>query len=340
MRRCKSPPARGDAEQGLTGGASTTVVTKSGTNELHGSAFWFHDNQHLRARNFFSPTKPVSNYNNFGGTIGGPIKKNKLFYFFGYDKVTQRVAGVHTSDEVPTVDQRAGDFSAYSSVIYDPMTGNPDGTGRTPFANNAIPLSRQSAIARNVQTYYPLPNAPGTQNNYLSAGAPPFARQQIDPKINWNVTDKWQLWGKYANMNAPVSGNAIFGVAGGPAPGGDPGNGKTKVRSVVSATPTPFRRTCSMTALLVSGARSSRSRRRASAPTSTSAFRASAGRMSASRASRTSTPVIPVSALLVGNRCSATSGTGRRAKLHLDQERPPVPDGLRHDLPVARPLAA
>ncbi|MCB1020367.1 MAG: TonB-dependent receptor [Acidobacteria bacterium] len=219
----------GDAEQGLTGGASTTVVTKSGTNELHGSAFWFHDNQHLRARNFFSPTKPVSNYNNFGGTIGGPIKKNKLFYFFGYDKTTQRVAGVRTSDEVPTVDQRAGDFSAYSSVIYDPMTGNADGTGRTPFANNAIPLARQSSIARNVQTYYPLPNATGTQNNYLSAGAPPFARQQIDPKINWNVTEKWQLWGKYANMSAPVSGNAIFGVAGGPAPGGDPGNGDTKV---------------------------------------------------------------------------------------------------------------
>ena len=86
----------GDAEQGLTGGASTTVITKSGTNELHGSAFWFHDNQRLRARNFFSPTKPVSNYNNFGGTIGGPIAKNKVFYFIGYDKTTQRVAGVRT----------------------------------------------------------------------------------------------------------------------------------------------------------------------------------------------------------------------------------------------------
>ncbi|MCB2107037.1 MAG: carboxypeptidase regulatory-like domain-containing protein [Rhodobacteraceae bacterium] len=128
----------GDAEQGLTGGASTTVVTKSGTNELHGSAFWFHDNQHLRARNFFSPTKPVSNYNNFGGTIGGPIAKNKVFYFLGYDKTTQRVAGVRTGDEVPTVDQRAGDFSAYSNIIFDPLTGNADGTGRTAFANNVV----------------------------------------------------------------------------------------------------------------------------------------------------------------------------------------------------------
>ena len=219
----------GDAEQGLTGGASTTVVTKSGTNELHGSAFWFHDNQRLRARNFFSPTKPVSNYNNFGGTIGGPIVKNKVFYFFGYDKTTQRVAGTRTGDEVPTIDQRAGDFSAYDSIIYDPLTGNPDGTGRTPFANNMIPLDRQSSIARKVQDYYPLPNAPGTQNNFLSAGAPPFARQQLDPKINWNVNDKWQLWGKYANMKAPVSGQAIFGLAGGPAPGGDAGNADTQV---------------------------------------------------------------------------------------------------------------
>jgi len=219
----------GDAEQGLTGGASTTVVTKSGTNELHGSAFWFHDNQRLRAKNTFAAVKPVSNYNNFGGTIGGPIVKNRVFYFFGYDKTTQRVAGVRTSDEVPTVDQRAGDFSAYSNVIYDPQTGNPDGTARTPFANNMIPLSRQSSIARNVQEFYPLPNAPGTANNFLSAGAPPFARQQIDPKINFNATDKYQVWGKYSNMLAPVSGTPIFGEAGGPAPGGSPGIADTQV---------------------------------------------------------------------------------------------------------------
>ncbi|MEZ5362247.1 MAG: hypothetical protein R2748_07860 [Bryobacterales bacterium] len=127
----------------------------------------------------------MSNYNNFGATIGGPIAKNKVFYFFGYDKTTQRVAGVRTSDEVPTLDQRAGDFSAYldpttgANRIYDPFTGNPDGTGRTPFANNMIPLSRQSAIARNVQTYYPEPNAPGTLNNYFSAGAPPFSVSRL-----------------------------------------------------------------------------------------------------------------------------------------------------------------
>ena len=225
----------GDAEQGLSGGSSTTVITKSGTNELHGSAFWFHDNQRFRARNFFSATKPVSNYNNFGGTLGGPIARNKLFYFFGYDKTTQRVAGVRTGDEVPTNDQRMGDFSAYNTTIYNPLTGVQKtddpmfAMDREPFNNATIPMTMQSPIARRVQEYYPQPNQPGVNNNYHSAGAPPFARQQIDPKINYNHSDKYRIWGKYSNMLAPVSGTAIFGEAGGPAPGGSPGNADTQV---------------------------------------------------------------------------------------------------------------
>ncbi len=219
----------GDAEQGLSGGASTTVITKSGTNEPHGSAFWYHDNQRLRAANFFAKEdKPVSNYNNFGGTVGGPIVKNRVFFFVGYDKTTQRVSGNRTGDEVPTEQQRAGDFSGLAD-IFDPFTGNADGTGRTQFANNTIPLARQSQIARNIQDFYPLPNQPGIDNNFRSSAAPPFARQQIDPKINWNVNDKYSLWGKYSNMLAPVSGKAIFGEAGGPAAGGSPGNAQTQV---------------------------------------------------------------------------------------------------------------
>ena len=225
----------GDAEQGLSGGSSTTVITKSGTNELHGSAFWFHDNQRWRARNFFSSTKPVSNYNNFGGTLGGPIVRNRLFYFFGYDKTTQRVAGVRTGDEVPTNDQRMGDFSAYNTMIFNPYTGVQDpadpmfATDREPFNNATIPMTMQSPIARRVQDYYPQPNQSGVNNNFHSAGAPPFARQQIDPKINYNHSDKYRIWGKYSNMLAPVSGTAIFGEAGGPAPGGSPGNAQTHV---------------------------------------------------------------------------------------------------------------
>src|SRR4051794_6079891 len=143
-----------DAEQGFAGGSAITVVTKSGTNELHGSAFEFHDDQHLKARNFFQPAgteKPVGIYNNYGGTLGGPIIKNKLFWFFSYDATRTKLGSVATYS-VPTADIRTGDFSAYlptsaggtctstsgCAVIYDPATGNPDGSGRQPFPRNII----------------------------------------------------------------------------------------------------------------------------------------------------------------------------------------------------------
>ena len=219
----------GDAEQGLSGGASTTVITKSGTNEVHGSAFWFHDNSSMRARNFFASSIPDSNFSNFGGTVGGPFVKNKLFYFFSYDNTTQNIAGVRTGDEVPTADQRMGDFSAYGDVIYNPYTGNPDGTGRIPFPNKMVPRSLQSPIALRVQDYIPEPNQAGTNNNFHSSDSPPFGRAYYDSKVNFNVSDKYSMWLKHGFMDAPVSGNPIFKEAGGPAPGGSPGNAETYV---------------------------------------------------------------------------------------------------------------
>ncbi len=219
----------GEAEQGLAGGASTTVITKSGTNEVHGSAFWFYNNDSMRARNYFAQSKPESFFKNYGGTIGGPIQKGKVFYFFSYDKTAQAVAGNRTGDEVPTADQRMGDFSAYDATIFNPYTGNPDGTGRSPFPNNTLPMSVQDPIALNVQGYYPEPNQPGVNNNFHSSDAPPFDRAYYDTKINFNVTDKYRLWGKHGLMDAPVSGSPIFGEAGGPAPGGSPGQAETLV---------------------------------------------------------------------------------------------------------------
>jgi hypothetical protein len=221
-----------DAEQGMAGGAATTVVTKSGTNEFHGSAFEFHDNQHLKARNFFdtSDTKPLSIYNNYGATFGGPILKNKLFFFFSWDGTRQRQGGVYTAS-VPTDDIRAGDFSAYSTVIYDPATGNADGSGRTPFPGNKIDPARFSAPATKIQAYFPDPNLPGQTANYFSSAVPLFNRDYIDTKINWNVSEKQTIWGKYGHMSALVGGTGIFGVAGGPAPGSDPGLGDTHINN-------------------------------------------------------------------------------------------------------------
>ena len=221
-----------DADQGLAGASSITVVTKSGTNQIHGSAFIFHNDQHLNARNFFlSPgqDKPVGIYNNYGGTIGGPIKKDKLFYFVSFDGTTQKTSanGLFT---VPTADQRAGDFSAYNTTIYNPFTGNADGTGRTPFAGGKIPGQFISPQAVAVQNFLPLPNLPGTVNNLAAGASPAINRFQYDAKVNYNRTDKHQIYIKYDNMFATSGGIGIFGAAGGPAPGSDPGRGRTSVQ--------------------------------------------------------------------------------------------------------------
>lgn len=220
-----------DADQGLAGSSSITVVTKSGTNEIHGSAFEFHNDQALNARNFFlqpDQAKPTAIYNNWGGTIGGPIVKNKLFYFGSFDGTNQKISGngLYT---VPTADQRAGNFSAYGASIYDPTTGNPDGTGRTPFANGIIPTSQISPQAAKLQSYIPMPNLPGTSNNFAAAVGTILDRYQTDVKVNWNRNDKHSIYFKYDNMVATSGGEGVFGVAGGPSPSGDPGTGHTSI---------------------------------------------------------------------------------------------------------------
>ena len=225
-----------DAEQGLAGGAAITVITKSGTNEFHGSAFEFHDDQHLKARNYFQKAgvdKPLSIYNNYGLTLGGPIVKNKLFFFGGWDVTRQRQGAVGTYS-VPPTDLRNGDFSrlltgANPTIIYDPNTGNPDGSGRTPFPGNIIPADRISAAAQKIMGYFPDPNLSGDTSNYFASAVPKFDRDYIDVKINYNRNSRHSIWGKYGHMSALVGGNGIFGVAGGPAPGSDPGLGDTAV---------------------------------------------------------------------------------------------------------------
>ena len=125
----------GDADQGLAGSSAITVITKSGTNQLHGSAFIFHNDQHLNARNFFlAPDldKPVGIYNNFGATLGGPIKKDKLFYFVSFDGTTKK-----TSANGSTLCRRRvsvpGDFSSYGTDIYNPFHWKSGRTGRQIF---------------------------------------------------------------------------------------------------------------------------------------------------------------------------------------------------------------
>src|SRR5262245_2724732 len=223
-----------DAEQGMAGGAAIQVITKSGTNSFHGSGFAYHDNHFFRAKNSFQPTtvniggrtfpndnKPKNLRTIPGATIGGPIKKDKLFFFGSWEGMYERVVK-EGRFSVPTPDIRAGNFSATGTTIYDPFTGNIDGTGRTQFAGNIIPANRISAVAQKVLPLIPLPNLVDSTgaflatNNYYNSTPQRFTRNNYDAKINWNRNEKHQLWFKFSHMDADVTGQYSLGKAAGP----------------------------------------------------------------------------------------------------------------------------
>jgi Carboxypeptidase regulatory-like domain len=151
------------------GGTNIRVTLKSGTNNLHGSIFQFHRNAALNARNFFDRKSPGSdrekpNYiqNQFGGVLGGPIIKNKTFFFADYQGVRQREGRTWVST-TPSAPVRAGDFSGTSQIIYDPATWDAATGTRQPFPGNIIPAGRINPVALKILTYSPLPN--GTVNS-------------------------------------------------------------------------------------------------------------------------------------------------------------------------------
>src|SRR6266568_987149 len=138
-----------DPELGRAGGAVTNVTLKSGSNDFHGSAFEYHRDGDLQARNVFASSVPHTVYNQFGATFGGRIIKDKLFFFGDYQG-SRDVSGNSNLPTIPTLPFRAGDLSASTTTIYDPAAGNPDGTGRAPFANKQIPANRISPIAQKI----------------------------------------------------------------------------------------------------------------------------------------------------------------------------------------------
>ena len=203
------------SEYGRNGGAQVNVITKSGTNELHGTLFEFFRNDKLDARNYFSPVRPKNRYNNFGGTVGGAMVKNKLFYFISneYRRIQQSTA-TRTST-VPTAAQAGGDFSG-GRVINNPATGQP-------FAGNRIPAN---LIDRNaaglIQTYYQ-PPTPGFQQGALnfSSTEPDGTRYRSAlGRFDYNWKPNLQLFGRYnidsTRLFSPYglfAGNAMHGVA-------------------------------------------------------------------------------------------------------------------------------
>lgn len=177
-----------DAAYGHTGGGTVNVVLKGGANNFHGTLYEFNQNSAFNATPFFTNRaggkKPVSRYNQYGGTVSGPVLipklfdgHNKMFFYFGYEGVKDALPAPATGT-VPTAAQRNGDFSGLLAngpqyQIYDPLSGVREGTRvrRSPFPNNIIPANRISPIARNYLQYYPAPNQAGRadgQDNYVS----------------------------------------------------------------------------------------------------------------------------------------------------------------------------
>jgi hypothetical protein len=205
-----------DAEQGMAGGSAVTITTKSGTNQFHGVAFAYWDNNALEARNYFyyGNGKPFSLHNIDGATLGGPIVKNKLFFFASWEGTRERT-NYSALSTVPTAAERQGDFSAFGTAIYNPATGDATGKGRATFPNNVVPASAFNPISVKLQDLLPMPNQPGTTSNYFSSGTQALDRDNIDAKIDWNRTENHHIFGKYSVMKALVKCPFSLGAAGG-----------------------------------------------------------------------------------------------------------------------------
>jgi len=217
-----------DAEYGKVAGGLWQITTKSGSNAFHGSAF-----EYYRTAGFFAndnlgnpdASPPGNRWNQFGGSLGGPILKDKLFFFGDYQGMRNHF---HTfgTNTVPIDAFRTGDFSSIAATdpIYDPDTGNPDGTGRTQISCNGvlnvICPNRISPAAANLLALLPQPNTnlSGTDQNYTIARPALFDQNQFDTRADYFVTPKTVIFGKFSYFNATFFTDTAYGVAGGGPP--------------------------------------------------------------------------------------------------------------------------
>lgn len=206
------------AEFGRAGSGIINVILKSGTNQLHGSAYEFLRNSALDANTFFNDQKhvklPSFKRSQFGASLTGPIYipkiyngKNKTFFMFSYEGLRQGTEGEVTAT-VPTALQRTGDFSQTLSssgkpvIVYDPTTTVASGSGfvRQPFPNDKIPSQDIDPVAANVINYYPLPNTTGTvsgQNNFFASGTMTLTVNTIDSRVDEVFNDTNRMFVSY-----------------------------------------------------------------------------------------------------------------------------------------------
>ena len=193
-----------DASQGRAGGSIINLISRAGTNAFHGSAFAFNTNSFSGARDYFNPVgfpQGHNNFNQFGITAGGPIIRDHTFFFVAYegDYLRQQSSMVTT---VPTAPMLNGDFSAVPNLsLYNPLTGGTNYSARTPFSNNVIPASLLNPAARALGAYFPSPNLPGFENNYLVSTPYRDDGNRLDARLDHRFNDRSALFLRYDYSN-------------------------------------------------------------------------------------------------------------------------------------------
>ncbi len=216
-----------DAEFGQATAGVVSVQTKSGTNEIHGSLFEFHQSDKFQARNPFSQPDivnsitgrvlPETKRDQFGGSVGGPIKKNSIFFFGDYQGWRYTDGGSKLLT-VPTARARTGDLSEYGVNVFDPLTGNP--SQRTQFPGNVIPGNRLSPEAQRILSLIPLPNTTGTVNgtrdNFIAQGSEVFNSDAGNVRLDGRLSDRLNAFARYSIAKFAKTGPSAFGEGGGP----------------------------------------------------------------------------------------------------------------------------
>jgi len=228
-----------DAEFGQVAGAVFEASTKSGTNAFHGTLFEYDQNNVFFARDpFTQSTSSVApwHWNEFGGSLGGPIKRDKIFFFADYQGLRSE-QGSTIQLALPTAAMKQGDFSAVKNqyVIYDPSTGDANGNGRVPFPNNIIPSNRLDPIGVKLAALLPDPNTPDPSytHDFTKSGSFTSNTNAFDGRVDYNFSPNTRVFARYSYLGSLYDAPPIFGnVAGGPGFGPQAEVGGTRTQNL------------------------------------------------------------------------------------------------------------